>query len=189
MNNKELVCKSIQIIREMFQARDLPEIAASLECYGDQEIENILKSKNHFNIDVDETLRIVFYLQSRFKSSDVKTRYFDNEDFEHYILVLKEKNPTSVKSLSKDNLQIFDLKDLQFNISTHHLVPKHRLIRNQPEIDRIYNELIINSRTKLPSILKTDPQAKFLNAKPGDLIEVTRYSPTSGEHIFYRICV
>lgn len=191
MNNKDAVCKSLQTIREMFDARGMTGIAEGLECYGDDEIDVILQSKNIFPIDVDKRLRIVYYMQPRFKTSDVK-KYFETDEYELYMLVMKEKNPTCVKSLAKDNLQIFDLKELQFNISKHHYVPKHRLIKasNDAEVNEILNnKLVINSRSKLPAILRTDPMAKFLNAKPGDLVEITRYSPTSGEHIFYRICV
>jgi len=194
MNNKDLVLKSLQTIREMFEARELPEITQGLESYGEDEIDRLIESKNIFNIDVDNQLRIVYYLNPRFKTSEVKNKYFDDtvKKFDHLILVMKEKNPTSIKSLAKENLQIFDLKELQFNISKHHYVPKHRIVKDAAERNHIINNILVinptSLSTKLPAILKTDPMAKFINAKTGDLVEITRYSPTSGEHIFYRIC-
>ncbi len=60
--------------------------------------------------------------------------------------------------------QVFQLRQLLFNISRHMLVPKHELI----------NEDNGQSRTQLPIILKTDPMAKYLYAKVGNLVRVTQ---------------
>lgn len=199
-NHTDAVLNAHQTVIEMFEERDKPHIANELRKYGRLEIKEILKTRNIFVFDVGTELRIVYCLESKFKLPEIK-KYFepndeDNDDpfhFDSYILVLKDKPSTNnFKALHEigNSLQIFELRELQFNIAKHVLVPKHRLIpSNDDSIPIIFQKLGIKSRSQLPVILKSDPMAKFLNAKTGDLVEITRYSPTSGEHTFYRICV
>lgn len=191
MNNKDAICKSLNTIREMFVARELADTAEKLQCFTEAEIESISQNKAIFTIDAGSKLRVVYDLLPKFRYAEVK-KLFETE-FDMYILVLKEKNPTGIKAVVDDygfKVQVFDIKELQFNISKHHYVPRHRLIQSEEEINNILNnKLVINSRSKLPVILRTDPMAKFLNALPGSLIEITRFSPSSGEHLFYRICI
>ena len=192
--NREAVFNSYKTIQEMFEARNKPAIAEELKRISNSELEELVRTKNVFCIDTQNTLRVVYYLEPKLKVQDVKSLLLPEvENFDHILLVIREKttssNVNNILDISK-NIQVFELRELQFNISNHVLVPKHRLIEaNDETINSIFQKLNIKSRSQLPVILKTDPMAKFLNAKTGDLVEITRYSPTSGEHIFYRICV
>lgn len=176
----------------MFEARDKQDIANELRKIGTIEIDLILRNRNVFTLDVDPKLRIIYCLEPKMKAPEIK-RMVEESNFDNYIIVIREKiSANNTKSFQEINkpIQIFEIRELQFNISTHALVPKHRLIESTNEsINAIFQRLGIKSRSQLPVILRTDPMAKFLNAKSGDLIEIVRYSPTSGEHIFYRICV
>ncbi|MEM3722628.1 MAG: DNA-directed RNA polymerase subunit H, partial [Candidatus Bathyarchaeia archaeon] len=42
---------------------------------------------------------------------------------------------------------------------------------------------------QLPQIKASDPAAKAIGAKPGDILRIIRKSPTAGEHIAYRYVV
>lgn len=191
-NNTESVLNSFKTIVEMFEARDKHDIATELRKIGTPEIEVILKNRNMFTLDVEGKLRIIYCLEPKMKAPDIK-RMIEDSNYDNYIIVIREKiSANNTKSFQEVNkpIQIFEIRELQFNISTHALVPKHRLIEaNNDTINAIFQRLGIKSRSQLPVILRNDPMAKFLNAKTGDLIEITRYSPTSGEHVFYRICV
>ena len=75
----------------------------------------------------------------------------------------------------------------EFNILKHELVPEH-IILNEDE----KNELLEKYRIKpknLPKILTTDPVAKALNAKEGDILKIIRKSKTAGTSLYYRIVV
>lgn len=72
----------------------------------------------------------------------------------------------------------------KFDISKHILVPKHTKISDK-EKKELYEKYKI-SFNALPKILRTDPAVKEFNVKVGDVIKITRKSPTAGETIFYR---
>lgn len=107
----------------------------------------------------------------------------------YYLIVVKD--PSDLKK-NKDqaltHYQTFTLLELQFNISAHELVPKHELITNEEEINDILTKHQVK-KTQLPWIQKTDPMSRYLNAKVGHMIKVTRVSPTCGTSIVYRSVV
>ncbi|MBS7288294.1 MAG: DNA-directed RNA polymerase subunit H [Candidatus Freyarchaeota archaeon] len=75
----------------------------------------------------------------------------------------------------------------RFNIFEHELVPKHEVISEEER--RWLLETFHVREDQLPKIKDTDPAVKAIGAKPGDVIKITRKSPTAGETIFYRYVV
>jgi DNA-directed RNA polymerase subunit H (RpoH/RPB5) len=75
------------------------------------------------------------------------------------------------------------------NIDTakHALVPKHILVSEKEKKDLLEKYSI--SLIELPKILKTDAAIKHLNLKSGDVVKITRNSPTAGEIDFYRVVI
>ncbi|MEB3851657.1 MAG: DNA-directed RNA polymerase subunit H [Desulfurococcales archaeon] len=69
----------------------------------------------------------------------------------------------------------------------HELVPEHRLLSLE-EAAEVLRRLGVKP-WHLPQISVNDPVARLLKAKPGDIIEVRRRSPTAGEEVAYRIVV
>ncbi|OYT32823.1 DNA-directed RNA polymerase subunit H [Candidatus Woesearchaeota archaeon] len=71
-----------------------------------------------------------------------------------------------------------------FEVSKHHLVPKHTKVseKEKKELFENFNIEIQN----LPIIFKTDPAIQHLDVKEGDIIKIHRKSPTAGETNFYR---
>ena len=47
----------------------------------------------------------------------------------------------------------------------------------------------INNLENLPTIRREDPQAKYVGAKPGDIIKITRPSISNINSVLYRFCV
>ncbi len=74
-----------------------------------------------------------------------------------------------------------------FNIFEHYLVPRHEILMAEEK-----EEVLKRYRVQpyqLPLIRTSDPIANVIGAKPGDLIKITRKSPTAGEYISYRYVV
>ena len=87
------------------------------------------------------------------------------------------------------DIQIFHVNRLIFNISKHNLIPKHEKINvNEEEEKEFKTKFKIDTLEKLPHILNTDPMAKYLNLKCGDVCKITRPSKNAGEHVCYRYC-
>jgi len=76
---------------------------------------------------------------------------------------------------------------LKVDISKHILVPKHEIL-SEEEVKKLLEKYNI-TKSQLPKILASDPMVKKIGAKVGDVIKITRKSPTAGESIFYRVVV
>jgi DNA-directed RNA polymerase subunit H (RpoH/RPB5) len=85
-------------------------------------------------------------------------------------------------------VQIFELRHLQFNIAKHVKVPKHRLVTaaELPDILKANNVETPNLFRKIDS---QDAMAKWIGARPGDVIEVTGMCETSAENKRYLFCM
>jgi DNA-directed RNA polymerase subunit H (RpoH/RPB5) len=111
----------------------------------------------------------------------------------HVILVLRNKNTATVKSLMAEaaargaRLDIFSVQELQYNPARHHLVPRHVRVPKGSEQDvlRMYR---VTNRFQLPLILQGDVMARYLGLQHGDLVRVERPSPTAGKAVVYRAC-
>ena len=87
-------------------------------------------------------------------------------------------------------LQIFELRHLGFDISKHRLVPKHRIIK-EGELDAFLKQYNLTHEkvNLLPKLDCQDPMAKRIRARPGDVVEITGLSLSSGEYRRARLCV
>ena len=74
-----------------------------------------------------------------------------------------------------------------FDISKHSYVPKHVKI-SEEEKKKVLEKFNI-SEQQLPKIFESDPAIKSLNPKIGDVIKITRKSPTNKDSIFYRVVI
>ena len=73
----------------------------------------------------------------------------------------------------------------EFDVLTHQLVPKHEIL-SEDETEQMLKEFKL-TKDQLPKILITDPCVKRINGKEGDVIKITRKSPTAGVSVFYRM--
>jgi DNA-directed RNA polymerase subunit H len=73
------------------------------------------------------------------------------------------------------------------DILNHVLVPKHEIVSEAEK--RSLLESLKVTEDKLPKILSSDPATKSIGAKLGDVIKITRNSPTANEALYYRIVV
>jgi DNA-directed RNA polymerase subunit H len=72
-------------------------------------------------------------------------------------------------------------------ITNHVYQPKHEIL-TRDEAERILTKY--NTKPgQLPYIMITDKGLQDLDVRPGDVIKITRKSPTAGESVYYRYVV
>jgi len=74
-----------------------------------------------------------------------------------------------------------------FTIFDHEFVPKHEILTSEER-----EKILAKYRVKpyqLPRIKSSDPAAKAIGARPGDMLRIIRESPTAGRYIAYRYVV
>ena len=117
-----------------------------------------------------------------------------------------------------DVLQLFHVAQLTFDITKHRYVPAHRIITEDEgkalfekfgiDLNKISDKMRqdhieltaeqpllpqIAMKHKeympMPFIWSQDPPARWIGAKPGDIVEIMRLSETAGATPYYRFCV
>jgi DNA-directed RNA polymerase subunit H (RpoH/RPB5) len=110
-----------------------------------------------------------------------------NINFQYMDLDLSKFKDSFYKKKHFRNVFIFDIKNIQVNILNHELVPKHEIIRDENEIEKILLKCNCNS-SQLPIISKNDPVSKLFMCTQGDIFRIIRTSKTCGNYYYYRIC-
>ena len=112
-----------------------------------------------------------------------------------YIIIKDNVNETLINELKdiweRDGIFIVieNIKCLQFNILRHILVPPHRIIDNNFEIENIMKKYNIIDKIQFPDISRFDPVARAICLRPGQICNITRPSKTAIESNYYRICI
>lgn len=166
--------------------------------------ETILKFKiNNKSLDkmiiVTDKL-IVYWILGKISPKDLS--YFVEDmgkrKLENAIIVFE--NDKSASSYAKKSIELlkriythkiiemFTLQELQFNPTEHKDVPNHEICSKTEKNDIIAN---YGEPKFLPKIFSTDIQVRWLGAKKGDMIKITRDSETVIGHnsLFYRTVV
>jgi DNA-directed RNA polymerase subunit H (RpoH/RPB5) len=86
-------------------------------------------------------------------------------------------------------VSFFCVYEIVVNPLEHVLVPRHEVVPKD-EIPALLKTLRVTERSQLPLIrYHTDPIVRLIGGVPGDIIKITRSSPSAGEYIVYRACV
>ena len=124
-----------------------------------------------------------------------------NESIKDTIKIINEELNLHLKEINNDkikndldyterhfgNVFIFNIKTLQYNILNHQIVPKHTIIRDDKDIQKIL-EISNCTLDQLPVISKNDPVSKLKLGTNGDIFKIIRKNKTCGEDIYYRVC-
>lgn len=194
MNHRGEIIKAFGTIRSMLKDRETPGCEIDLAQLASENIVATAGNQTVFHFDLPNCRhRILFDLAARFKLVEVrKSLEVPEADLDVVILVVFNKPTTaahkSINELKRD-IQIFTLSELQYNVTEHTLVPKHTPIRSETQIREILRRYQLPDRFKMPLIPSTDPVARYLALKVGQLVCITRPSPSCGIYTSYRCCM
>ena len=110
-------------------------------------------------------------------------------------LILISPSPPSklvrahMRNYVKDGVQLFHLKQLQFDILTHKKYGFPCRILTADEKSALLENLRVSSPMRLPRISFDDPYSLWLGAKPEDVLEFEIPSEAAGWSKKYRYCV
>lgn len=145
----------------------------------------------------DEKIYIKYFMGNKIKKEirDIISEWLENPHYkknDKFIIIYKEKTITTMDKIIEEYksrfdyfIQIFPLDKLLRNITRHEYQPLFSIVENPNEILKNYS---IKSKAKLPWISVNDPVSKYFGLVPGDVLEIKRYSETSGEYVTYRYC-
>lgn len=168
----------------------------------DKEIKVLPTKIESFDIEINkdnDNICLVFYeidikygKEQLIKRLDKVNKYaktLKNNPQINVIIVMLHKSGSTLEKYTKEysfgrtgiSIELWLAKDLQFDITENLFVPKHEIYKPQPNDDLSNIPL-----SKIQKILITDPQVRYLGAKIGDIIKITRTSETAGHTIVYR---
>lgn len=183
--------KSWKTLLEMLADRGHNE-CTEMTAISPDDFASAMAGKYSFHMDLPSIKhRIIYELNSRFKTPSVK-KLLEEAEYDVFVIIAKEK-PTSaaLKGLEAagKEVQVFNLAELQFNVSKHSLVPPHSPIIDEAEIESVLKQHQVKSRFHFPLILTSDPMARYLGLKHGQLVRIVRTSPSAGKYILFRCCL
>jgi DNA-directed RNA polymerase I, II, and III subunit RPABC1 len=144
---------------------------------------------------VNPTLIVIKLGDAKVGINSVKniSSYMENYDVNHAI-VLYNNNITvfaknEIKSLQKEGkeIELFLYTELIYNITKHMLVPRHILMTNEEK--KVIMKKYKVTDQQVPQVLRTDPVARYFNAKPGQMFKIIRDSNITYKSISYRVVI
>jgi len=178
--------RAIEILKEMLESRGIKKT----------EEETIAAALDDTKMYKYASILIVFSTKTRVGNSELTAfiKFAEENGYTSGIIIVSQ-TPISesvydslvkyVSERSNPLVQIFEIRKLQFNISKHRKVPHHKLLSDaeKAEIVKMYEV------DKMPKIMSQDEMAKFIGARPGDVVEVTGMCQTSAENKRWRYCI
>ncbi len=134
------------------------------------------------------TSHIYDYVDDLFDIEDVLT---SNDDL---IIISKDKTNQTIKDLieqlfikDKKFVNIYNFHDYLFNVLEHEMQPKFRIL-SEEEKQKIMKQYNITKDKEFPDISRFDPVSQAMGVRPGEVMEITRSSPTAVKSLYFRIC-
>ncbi len=121
--------------------------------------------------------------------------FADGNDYTNGVILVALVHPSEnvlrvIKNMTKDRMiQFFHIRQLRFDITTHRSVAPHRILKEEEKNAMLKKFNVNDPANQLPWIDSQDPMSKWIGARPGDILEVTRNSDSAGSEFYYRYCV
>jgi len=182
-NDKVKTDKAIETLKEMIVQRGY-----TIEDQEDQD-EDAVQTITGTRIQNKRTDKIIIFSTpiAKFNVDRVKefVSILNTVDINHCICVYTDTVTSMAQKLIENTtefqIELFTIRELQYNITKHILVPTHICLSDQES-----TEFRKKFGNRFPVILKSDPVCKFYNFKRGDVIKIVRKS-LDNEYITHRI--
>jgi DNA-directed RNA polymerases I, II, and III subunit RPABC1 len=189
IHNKDMEERSLQTLKDMLIARGIK----------DEKFEPVGNPMNETRMYTFGGVLVVFSEKTRITIQELGNmlNFASENKFTGGMIIVTPTNPSdSVLEIVREHIsnkenqlvQIFYQSHLNFDISKHEKVPKHRIL-TEAEVQEVMKEFHIVDIKKIPKIDSQDPMAKWIGARPGDVVEVTGMCLASGENKRYRYCL
>lgn len=154
----------------------------------DRDDERILGFRINKFTSEEEQICIFLSVTNKFNVESIQEYIYmlKQMEIDHCIIVHRENATPVAKKIVDDSkdlrIELFNEDELQCNITKHYLVPKHELIYKKGT--KACTEFKAKYGDKYPTILKSDPVARFYGYERGDIIQITR----KNGFVMFRIC-
>lgn len=117
-----------------------------------------------------------------------KKRIDEDETLKRGIIITNGRYTVSAKSeAQKEGIELIPQNFPTFNVFEHALVPKHEILTPE-EREEILKKYKVKPY-QIPNISASDLIVRVIGARPGDILRITRKSPTAGVYVSYRYVV
>ena len=124
--------------------------------------------------------------EAKKKAADIKAAAKKAADIKAAAKKAAAKKAADIKAAAKKAADIKAAKE-EYSSLDHILTPHHEKL-SEEEIDYVTKKYNLN-KAKLPAISLSDPAVKSISVQSGDVVKITRISPTSGEMYYYRMVI
>ena len=185
------ISRAITTIAQMLADRGSPE--PKLSVLSEADIDELAEASTQGIVRVDAGSRDIIFFSHKTKSSDIAKAASDTAEqrLGKSILVtiepLKKTQKAAAVAAFGPTHESFTITELSINISRHTLVPRHEIVPSD-QVQSLPIISMVSSLSQLPLIKRSDAMAKYIGARPGDVVKVTRVCPTAGTQVAYRLC-
>lgn len=123
---------------------------------------------------IGKHIMVYFCHNDKFNIESVKTLifYLQQQKLKHGIVIYQNIMTSSAKKaidhLQDFTIELFEKKELQYNVTKHRLYSKHE------KISKSKMEIPIEQINHLPILLRTDPVSRYFHFTRGDIVRITR---------------
>jgi len=110
------------------------------------------------------------------------------------VIVSKDSPNDALKNLLKLEytkynyfVNVYNLHTYLYNILESDLVPPHEILSNEEKENTAKQYNVLND-SQWPEISRFDPVAIAIGLRPGEVVEISRSSPTALKTKYYRLC-
>lgn len=121
----------------------------------------------------------------------------DNDMMKNGVIVVSMSAPSenltkTIRLLIQEfqgKFEFFHINELQFDITTHRMVSPHRILKDDERAEFLREKKIRNPEEELPGIDVLDIMARWIGARPKDIVRIDRHSDVGGSVPYWRYCL